>query len=60
MSDDARFYLEGFVNNQNFTFWSSENPQVFARQACCTQFLSEGVLCAVGELEPSGQIFLRQ
>jgi hypothetical protein len=26
MSDDAHFHLPGFVNKQNFCYWSATNP----------------------------------
>lgn len=28
LSDEAHFYLDGFVNRQNGRVWGSENPQV--------------------------------
>jgi hypothetical protein len=26
MSDEARFHLSGFINKQNFRYWSATNP----------------------------------
>jgi hypothetical protein len=26
MTDEAHFYLSGFVNKQNFRYWAAENP----------------------------------
>jgi hypothetical protein len=28
MSDEAKFFLSGFVNKQNFRYWSQENPGI--------------------------------
>ena len=28
MSDEAHFYLEGYVNKQNCRSWGSENPKI--------------------------------
>ena len=28
MSDEAHFYLGGYVNKQNFCIWVSENPKM--------------------------------
>ena len=28
-SDEAHFWLNGFVNNQNMRYWSATNPNVF-------------------------------
>ena len=27
MTDEAHFYLTGFVNKQNFTYWGMEKPK---------------------------------
>ena len=27
-SDEANFYVGGYVNQQNFQYWSSENPHL--------------------------------
>lgn len=32
-SDESFFYLNGYVNKQNFCFWSSEHPNVAVSQS---------------------------
>jgi hypothetical protein len=34
MSDEAHFHHSGFVNKQNFCYWSSENTQRFHEEPC--------------------------
>jgi len=33
MSDEAHFHLCGFVNKQNFRYWSQANPSSTSRKA---------------------------
>ena len=32
LSDEAYFYLDGFVNHQNCRVWDSENPRVISEK----------------------------
>ena len=37
MSDEAHFYMNGFVNKQNFRYWATENPQMMQEKSLHTQ-----------------------
>lgn len=46
MSDEANFFLSGYVNKQNYRYWADENPRIFHQRP---QWSSKVVVwCAVG------------
>jgi len=47
MTDEAHFNLCGFVNKQNYRFWSSENPQEIQQRPLHSQKVTVwcGVMC---------------
>jgi hypothetical protein len=54
-SDEAWFHLSGYVNSQNFRFWSSENPHNFIETPLHSQKI--GVWLAVSRRRIYGPIF---
>ena len=52
-SDEAHFYLNGYVNKQNYRFWGSENPNVAVSRTLHPQRLTVwAALCAEGIIGP--------
>lgn len=56
MSDRKHFHLRGFVNNQNYRFWSSTNPYVIHEESlhslkvtvwCSVYWRDIGTACAI-------------
>jgi hypothetical protein len=55
MSDEARFYLSGFVNKQNFLYWSATNPiELYERPLHSTKVT---VWCAISSFGIIGHHF---
>ena len=54
-SDEAWFQLDGYVNNQNFRMWCSENPHCYKEAPLHSQKI--GVWCAVSRKKIIGPIF---
>ena len=57
-SDEAHFWLSGYVNNQNYRFWASENPRLYETTTMKPQRIT--VWCAISESEIIGPVFLDQ
>lgn len=54
-SDEAHFWLTGYVNKQNYRFWAKENPTVFQTTSLKPQKLT--VWCAISRHGIVGPIF---
>ncbi len=54
-SEEARFYLDGFVNAQNYCIWSQENPHEYRESNLHPQEI--GVWCARSRRRIIGSIF---
>lgn len=57
-SDEAHFWMTGYVNKQNYRFWGSENPRIFETTTLKPQRIT--VWCAMCEYGIIGPIFLDQ
>lgn len=57
-SDEAHFWLSGYVNKQNYRFWARENPRVFETTTLKPQRIT--VWCAISEFGIIGPVFLDQ
>lgn len=57
-SDEAHFWLTGYVNKQNYRFWANENPRVFETTSMKPQRIT--VWCAISEKGIIGPVFLDQ
>lgn len=57
-SDEAHFWLSGYVNKQNYRFWAAENPRIFETTSMKPQRIT--VWCAISELGIIGPVFLDQ
>ena len=57
-SDEAHFWLSGYVNKQNCRFWARENPRVFETTTMKPQRIT--VWCAICENGVFGPVFLDQ
>ena len=57
-SDEAHFHLSGFVNKQNFRYWSDENPQQLVQQPLHSKRVT--VWCAVGSVGVIGPYFFEE
>uniref|UniRef100_A0A8C5WFK5 DUF4817 domain-containing protein n=1 Tax=Leptobrachium leishanense TaxID=445787 RepID=A0A8C5WFK5_9ANUR len=55
MSDEAHFHLSGFVNKQNFRYWSDENPQQLHQTPLHSSKVT--VWCAMSSLGLIGPYF---
>jgi transposase len=58
MSDEAHFYLNGFVNKQNCRFWSETNPRQLHERPLHSPKVT--VWCAVGKVGVVGPYFFEQ
>lgn len=56
-SDEAHFWLNGFVNKQNCRYWSSANPQQYQEQSLHPQKLT--VWCGLWHGGIIGPYFFR-
>ena len=57
-SDEAHFWLDGYVNRQNYRFWGSEKPSFVETTPLHPQKLT--VFCAISSDAIYGPIFIRQ
>lgn len=57
-SDEAHFWLAGYVNKQNYRFWARENPRIFETTTLKPQRIT--VWCAISERGIIGPVFLDQ
>lgn len=57
-SDEAHFWLNGYVNRQNYRIWGSEKPNFVNTKPLHPQKLT--VFCAVGYEEIFGPVFIYQ
>jgi hypothetical protein len=55
MSNEANFFLSGFVSKQNFRYWSRVNPRIFHEKPQKGQKVV--VWCAMGMCEIIGPYF---
>jgi hypothetical protein len=46
MSDEANFFLSGYMNKENFRYWSRENPRLLHEKPQTSQKVV--VSCAIG------------
>jgi hypothetical protein len=56
MSDEANFFLPGYVNKQNFQYWSHENPRLLHEKP---QMCQKVVWCAIGMCGIIGPYFFK-
>ncbi|GFU77977.1 putative DD41D transposase [Trichonephila clavipes] len=56
-SDEAHFWLNGYVNKQNYRIWSEANPQVYVERPLYSKKLT--VLCALWAGEIIGPYFFK-
>lgn len=53
MSDEAHFHLPGYVNKQNFRYWSGENPQELHQKPLHSAKVTVWcVMCSTGIISP--------
>ena len=57
-SDEAHFWLTGYVNKQNYRFWARENPRIFETTSLKPQRIT--VWCAICQDGIFGPIFIDQ
>lgn len=57
-SDEAHFHLNGFVNKQNFRYWSEQNPCNLMEQSLHCKRVT--VWCAVGKFGVWGPYFFEE
>ena len=57
-SDEAHFHLNGFVNKQNFRYWSDQNPQNLIENPLHSKRVT--VWCAVGKFGVWGPYFFEE
>jgi len=55
MSDEAHFHVSGFVNKQNFRYWSQANPRALHKKPLHSQKVT--VWCAMSALGIIGPYF---
>lgn len=55
-SDEAHFWLTGFVNKQNHRFWARENPRIFETTSMKPKRIT--VWCAICEAGIFGPVFI--
>ena len=58
MTDEAHFYLSGFVNKQNFRYWAPENPCLIHENPLHSQKVT--VWCAVSVFGVIGPYFFEE
>lgn len=57
-SDEAHFWLTGYVNKQNYRFWARDNPRIFETTSMKPQRIT--VWCAICEKGIFGPVFVDQ
>lgn len=57
-SDEAHFWLSGYVNKQNYRFWGKENPRIFSTTSMKPERIT--VWCALSEVGIIGPVFIRE
>lgn len=57
-SDEAHFWLTGYVNKQNHRFWATENPRIFQTTSMKPERLS--VFCAISRSGIIGPFFFEE